>query len=87
MLCCYKCYQSQCWLLQYRDGTIVESEFYDKNLLLRDDGNEEDNDPFASHVYAVVNKKDKSGSSIYSITTAAKKKDEEMLVHHEEVIM
>ena len=65
----------------------MESEFYDKNLLLRDEGNEEDINPYASHVYAVVNKKDKSGSSIYSITTAAKKNDEEMLVHYQEVIM
>ena len=77
----------QCWFLQYRDGTVVKNEFYDKNLLLRNDGNEEDLDPFASHVYAVVNKTDTSGSSMYSITTAAKKNDDEMLVHYQEVIM
>ena len=73
--------------MQYRYGTAVESKSYDKNLLLSDDDDEEDINPFASHVYPVVNKKDKSGSSVYSITSAADKNNDENIVDYQEVIM
>ena len=74
------------WFLQYRDSAIVESELYDENLYLRNDGNKNDDNPYFSHIYAVVNKnKDNNGSPIHSTATTAEMNDDEITVQYPEV--
>ena len=79
--------------MQYRDDTIVESKVNDHNPQLPDNDNdhEEDTGPYTSHIYSVVNKKNKkkddNGSNpvqlpqsvlppVYSLATAVENDDE-----------
>ena len=56
--------QPQCWFLQYRDVTTVESELNGDNPYLGDNTNEEGcMNPYATHAYVAVNKKEDGSES------------------------
>ena len=85
------------YFLQYRDDTIVESELIDQNPHLKDNGSdyEEDTNPYDSHIYEPINKrndkKDNNGSNpvqspknilppIYSLPIGVGNDNDEMTV-------